>query len=215
MSESNIIEKLKEAVIEGIPEKAVEFTKTALEQNIDVQVLLNEAIIKGAEEVGRRFENKEYFLADMLLAGDAINSCMEIMGPLLKEGGRESIGTIMIGTPEGDIHDIGKSIIISILQGQGFDVIDIGVDIPPAKFVEEAKKVNPDVIGMSGLLTVTLSKMRETVVELKNAGVTSKIILGGGILSEETCKNVGADAWTKDGWEGARKIKELLNIKEG
>jgi 5-methyltetrahydrofolate--homocysteine methyltransferase len=215
MDGNEIINKLKDSVIEGLIEESVKNVKFALDMDVEPKIILNEAIIKGAEEVGKRYENKEYFLADMLLAGDAINECMNILRPNLKARNEAKLGTIMIGTPEGDIHDIGKTLIISLLQGQGFDIIDLGVDIPPARFVEEAKKTNPDVIGLSGLLTVTISKMRETVAELKKAGIRSKIILGGGIISEETCKSVGADAWTKDGWEGVSIIKDMLNIDGG
>lgn len=215
MDENEIINKLKDSVIEGLMEESVKNVKFALDMDVDPKIILNEAIIKGAEEVGKKYENKEYFLSDMLLVGDAINECMNILRPILKDRNEEKLGTIMIGTPEGDIHDIGKTLIISLLQGQGFDVIDLGVDVPPARFVEEAKKTNPDVIGLSGLVTVTISKMRETVVELKKAGIRSKIILGGGILSEETCKSVGADAWAKDGWEGVSIIKNMLKLHGG
>jgi 5-methyltetrahydrofolate--homocysteine methyltransferase len=212
MNEIEIINKLKDSVIEGFIEDSIKYVKIAIDMGINAKIILNEAIVKGAEEVGKMYENKEYFLADLILTGDTINECMNLIKPILKANNEVSLGTIMIGTPEGDIHDIGKTLIISLLQGQGFNVIDLGVDIPPTKFVEEAKKVNPDIIGMSGLVTVTISKMRETVVELKNAGINSKIILGGGILSEETCKSIGADAWTKDGWEGVRIIKNMLRI---
>jgi len=215
MDENEIINKLKESVIEGLIEDSVQTVKFALKMGIDARTILNEAIIRGAEEVGKKYEKMEYFLADLLLVGDAINECMNILRPILKARNEEKLGTIMIGTPEGDVHDIGKSLIISLLQGQGFDVFDLGVDIPPARFVEEAKKLNPDIIGLSGLVTGTISKMRETVVELKNAGIRSKIILGGGILSEETCKSVGADAWAKDGWEGVSIIKDMLKIDGG
>jgi len=215
MDENEIINKLKDSVIEGLIEESVENVKFAIDMGVEAITILNEAIIKGAEEVGKRYENMEYFLADLLLTGDAINECMNLLRPILKARNEEKLGTIMIGTPEGDVHDIGKSLIISLLQGQGFHVIDLGVDIPPARFVEEAKKVNPDVIGLSGLLTGTISKMRETVVELKKAGIRSKIILGGGILSQETCKSIGADAWTKDGMEGVRIIKDMLIIDGG
>jgi len=215
MGKDEIINKLKNSVVEGLLEESVKNLKIALDIGIDATTILNEAIIKGAEEIGKRYENNEYFLADMLLAGDAINDCMNILRPILKANNEENKGVIMIGTPEGDIHDIGKSLIISLLQGQGFDVIDLGVDVHPARFVEEAKKVNPDVIGLSGLVTVTISKMRETVKALKKAGIKSKIILGGGILSEATCKSIGADAWTKDGWEGVTIIKQMIRINGG
>lgn len=212
MSNDEIIKDLQKAIIDGIPEDAAEKVKEALDASIDYKVILNDGIVKGAEKVGKLYEEGEYFLTDMLMAGDAINLVMGVLKPIMKEKGSEtSPGIFLIGTPEGDIHDIGKSLVVSLLTGQGFEVIDLGVDVPPRIFVEEAKKSNPDIIGISGLLTITISKMREIVVDLKNAGIKSKVILGGGILSEETCKKVGADAWTKDGWDGVKKIKELMN----
>ena len=213
MNDIEIIDKLRNAIIEGISEEAIDTVKMALERNIDPKHILNEAIIKGAEEVGKKYENGDYFLADMLLAGDAINDSMDIIKPKLKEGQYEIIGKVLIGTPEGDLHDIGKSMIVALLNGQGVDVIDLGVDIPPEKFLEVAKKENPDVIGLSGLLTVTISKMIETVMLLKDEGIKAKIIVGGGILSEESCKQIGADDWTKDGWEGVKKIVKLIEEK--
>ena len=213
MNEIEIINKLRNAIIEGISEDAVDLSKMALESNIDPKHLLNEAIIQGAEEVGKKYENAEYFLGDMLLAADAINDSMEIIRPKLKEGQQETMGKVLIGTPEGDLHDIGKSLIIALLNGQGVDVIDLGVDIPPEEFLEAAKKEHPDVIGISGLLTFSISKMIETVMLLKKEGIKAKIIVGGGILSEESCIQIGADDWTKDGWEGVKKIKKLLEEK--
>ncbi len=215
MDKNEIITKLKASALEGLVEESVEIVKSAIDMGIEAKIILNEAIIKLADEVGKGYEKMEYFLADLLLVGDVINECMNVLKPILTAKHEENLGTVLIGTAEGDVHSIGKSLIISLLQGQGFNVIDLGEDVPPARFVEEAKKVNPDVIGLSGLLTGTISKMRETVAALKKADVKSKIILGGGILSEETCKSIGADAWTKDGWEGVSIIKDLLKKKGG
>lgn len=210
MNENEILEEIKNAIITGNPEDAVKLVTLALNSEFDTKRILNEAIINGAEIVGEKYEKGEYFLADMLLAADAINNCMEKIKPTLKKGRDDTSGTILIGTPEGDLHDIGKSLVVALLQGQGFNVIDLGVDVPPEKFLEIAIKENPDVIGISGLLTVTISKMREIIALLRKEGIKAKIILGGGILSEETCSRVDADAWTKDGWEGVKLIKKLL-----
>ena len=171
---------------------------------------MNKAIIHGAEEIGKKYEEDEYFLGDMLLAADAMNECMDVIKPKLKEEKHKLFGKVIIGTPEGDIHDIGKRLVVALLQGQGFKVIDLGVDVPPEKFVEEAMNENPDIIGISGLLTMTISKMTETVTMLKKAGIKAKIVVGGGILSEESCKYIGANAWAKDGWEGVKIIKDLM-----
>ncbi|MFX1279347.1 MAG: B12-binding domain-containing protein [Promethearchaeota archaeon] len=210
MKEDEILTNLRNSIIEGNSEEAVNYILKAIDANINPKRILDDAIISGAQEVGMKYEKGKYFLADMILAADAMNECMVFIKPKLVEDKHKSLGKILIGTPEGDIHDIGKSIVVALLQGQGFDVEDLGTDIAPEKFLEVAMDKKPDIIGLSGLLTVTISKMIETVTMLKNKGIKSKIIVGGGILSEETCKNIGADAWSKDGWEGVKLIKELM-----
>jgi 5-methyltetrahydrofolate--homocysteine methyltransferase len=210
MNEHETLLKLKKAIIEGFPEDATDLVNQALEANVEPKRILNEAIIMGAEEVGIKYENGEYFLADMLLAADAINDSMDLIKPKLKEGTNQSLAKLLIGTPEGDLHDIGKCLVVALLQGQGFDVVDLGVDVSPQKFLDAAKKEHPDIIGLSGLLTVTISKMTETVSLLRKGGIKAKIVLGGGVLSEKSCEHIGADAWTKDGWEGVKLIKELM-----
>jgi methylmalonyl-CoA mutase cobalamin-binding domain/chain len=212
LNDDEILDELRDRIVEGISEEALDFVHKAIAANIDPIQILNEAIIRGAEEVGMKYEKGEYFLADMLLAADAINDCMDVVKPKLEEEKHKSPGKVLIGTPEGDLHDIGKSLVIALLQGQGFEVVDLGVDVPPEKFVEVAKKENPDIIGISGLLTVTISKMTETVTMLKRKGIKAKIVVGGGILSEESCKHIGADAWTKDGWNGVKLIKNLMEV---
>lgn len=211
MSNTELVENIKTAIVEGIPENAVKSLRAAIEAQIDYKTILNEAIIKAAGEVGELYEKEEYFIADMLMSGDAINSVMEILTPIIKEQGtQETSGIVLIGTAEGDIHDIGKSLMVSLLAGQGFEVIDLGVDVPAQKFIDEANISNPDIIGLSGLLTGTISKMHETIMLLKKEGIQSKIIVGGGILSQETCDLIGADDFAKDGWEGVKKIKNLI-----
>jgi len=212
LDESEILGKLRKAIISGIPEDATELVHEALEAGVDSKLILNNAVIQGAETVGLKYEEGEFFLGDMLLAADAINNCIDAIKLKLKDATHLTLGKVLIGTPEGDLHSIGKSLVIALLQGQGFEVIDLGVDVPPEKFLEAAKKENVDIIGISGLLTMTISKMTETVVLLKRKGIKAKIILGGGILSEESCRQIGADGWAKDGWEGVKLIKKLMGV---
>jgi methanogenic corrinoid protein MtbC1 len=211
MKEEELLENLKSAIIKGDTNKAVEFVTTSIKMGMQAKEILNKAILKGAEEAGNLYENDEYFLPDLLMTGDAINAATEKLKNSLKEKSEiESKGTVLIGTVEGDIHDIGKSLVISLLQGQGFDVVDLGSDVPPEKFLRKAKELNPLLIGLSGLMTMSISKMVETVNLLKNENVSSRIIVGGGILSKEACEMIGADDFAKDGWEGIKKIKKLI-----
>ena len=212
MSAEEILKKLKEAIVEGEPEKTISAVNEAIKQALDLKNILNEGVIKAAEEVGILYEKEEYFLADLLMTGDALKAAMKILkSKLLKESEVKPPGNVLIGTVEGDIHDIGKSLVTSLLQGQGLDVIDLGSDVPPEVFVQKAKEIKPDIIGLSGLLTMSISKMHETILLLKKAGIASKIIIGGGIVSKDSCAMIGADDCAKDGWEGIKKIKKIIS----
>jgi dimethylamine corrinoid protein len=211
MKEEESLEKLKGAILVGDTNKAIELVKDSIKKGIPIKEILNGAILKGAEEAGKLYEEDEYFLPDLLMTGDAINAATELLKNSLNEKSEiVSKGTILIGTVEGDIHDIGKCLVVSLLQGQGFNVVDLGSDVPPQVFLEKAKEVNPVLIGLSGLMTMSISKMVETVQLLKSENITSRIIIGGGILSRESCEMVGADDYAKDGWEGVKKINNLL-----
>ena len=215
MNEGESLEELKSAILKGDPNKAIELVNKSIKMGIPVKEILNRAILKGAEEAGNLYEKDEYFLPDLLMTGDAINAATETLKNSLNEKSEiESKGTILIGTVEGDIHDIGKSLIVSLLQGQGFDVVDLGSDVPPEEFLRKAKEINPDLIGLSGLMTMSISKMVETVNLLKSENIKSQIIVGGGILSKESCEMIGADDFAKDGWEGVKKVNKLIRIKE-
>lgn len=211
MDEEELLEKLKSAILKGDPNKSIDLVNESIKMGIKFKEILNKAILKGAEEAGNLYENDEYFLPDLLMTGDAINAATKILKDSLKEKSViESKGTILIGTVEGDIHDLGKSLVVSLLQGQGFEVIDLGSDVPPEEFLRKAKEINPKLIGLSGLMTMSISKMVETVNLLKNENIKSRIIVGGGILSKESCDMIGADDFAKDGWEGVKKINNLI-----
>ncbi|NVM31452.1 MAG: cobalamin B12-binding domain-containing protein, partial [Candidatus Helarchaeota archaeon] len=150
-----------------------------------------------------------------IISADAMIGVMEIIKPHLEgDPNQKPMGTILIGSAEGDVHSIGKNLMISLLQGQGFKVIDLGTDVPPDKFIEEAKKSKPDVIGISGLLTESISTMQKTVLMLKEENIPSKIIVGGGILTVESCTMIGADDFATDGWDGLKKINKLVERAE-
>lgn len=211
MKAEELLENLENAIVKGDSGKAVEIVDKSIEMGISAKDILNRAILKGAEDAGKLYEEDEYFLPDLLMTGDAINAATErLKKSLNEETVIEPKGTILIGTVEGDIHDIGKSLVVSLLQGQGFDIVDLGSDVPPEEFLRKAKEINPILIGLSGLMTMSISKMVETVNLIKKENVPSRIIVGGGILSKEACEMIGADEYAKDGWEGIKKIKKLI-----
>ncbi|MBD3256181.1 MAG: hypothetical protein GF383_13875 [Candidatus Lokiarchaeota archaeon] len=211
MNKEELLSKLKNAILEGNPERTTEILNEALKVGLNSKEILNDSIIKGAEEAGALYEKEEYFLADLLMTGEALNVAIEIIKNVLKEDSEiESKGKILIGTVEGDIHDIGKSLIVSLLHGQGYEIVDLGSDVPPEKFLQKAKEFKPDLIGISGLMTMSISKMQETVNLLKKENNKFKVIVGGGILSKESCDMIGADDFSKDGWEGIKKINNLI-----
>ena len=211
MKEEELLENLESAIVKGDSGKAVEFVNESIKMGMSAKDILNRAILKGAEDAGKLYEEDEYFLPDLLMTGDAINAATEqLKQSLSEEAIIEPKGTILIGTVEGDIHDIGKSLVVSLLQGQGFDIVDLGSDVPPEEFLRKAKETNPVLIGLSGLMTMSISKMIETVNLLKKENIPSRIIVGGGILSKESCEMIGADEFAKDGWEGVKKIKKLI-----
>jgi len=211
MNAEDLLNKLKASIVEGEPQKTIEVMEEVLKLGLDAKVILNEAIIKAADEVGILYEKEEYFLADLLMTGDALKAAMKILkSKLTTDQDIKPQKIILIGTVEGDVHDIGKSLVASLLQGQGFEVIDLGSDVPVEVFVQKAKEIKPDVIGLSGLLTMSISKMHETIILLKKERIPAKIIIGGGIVSKNSCAMIGADDCAKDGWEGIKKIKKLI-----
>jgi len=212
MNSEDFLMKLKDSIVEGEPQNTIESMEEVLKLGLDAKVILNEAIIKAADEVGILYEKEEYFLADLLMSGDALKAAMEILKPKLSmDSDIKPQKVILIGTVEGDVHDIGKSLVSSLLQGQGFEVIDLGSDVPVEVFVQKAKEIKPDIIGLSGLLTMSISKMHETIILLKKAGIPSRIIIGGGVVSKQSCAMIGADDCAKDGYEGIKKIKKILS----
>ena len=164
--------------------------------------------------IGDKFEKGEYFLSELLLGGEIFSSIMEFTLPLLKEGDIAKLGKIVLGTVKDDIHNIGKDIFKAFVEAAGFEVVDIGVDVPEEKFVEAVKEHKPDIVGMSCLITAGISSMKNTVEALKEAGLKDfKIIIGGGRVDEEVKELAGADAWADDAARGVRLCKELLGVE--
>ena len=203
-------ESLVHALVEMQEDEALRKTREMLEEGADPLAIL-EACSTAMETVGMRFEKGEYFLPHLMMAGEMLNQISEMIKPLIREersgAGR---GRVLIGTVKGDIHDIGKNIVIFLLEANGFEVRDIGIDQPPEKFVEAIRSFRPQVVGMSGLLTLAFDSMKKTVQAIEEAGLRKevKIIIGGGQITEKVREYTGADAYGPDAVAGVRLVRQ-------
>ena len=211
MSEETLA-RLAEAIIGGDEKAAPECVHTLLDQGVEPATILNQGLIKGMDEVGRRFREREYFLPEVLISAEAMHAAMGILRPLLTEGNIEPKGRIVIGTVRGDLHDIGKGIVGMMLEGAGFDVIDLGVDVTPERFVTAATEHQAHVLAMSALLTTTMGEMRGVIGALEAAGIRNriKVMIGGAPVTAAYAKQIGADAYGEDGAEAAWVARQLV-----
>jgi 5-methyltetrahydrofolate--homocysteine methyltransferase len=188
---------LKQAIIDGDQKAAVAATNAALAANADPLDLVNQSMVPAMDEVGRLFECEEYFVPELLLAARAMKGSLELIRPLLLARGAEPAGRVVIGTVKGDLHDIGKNLVASLLEGAGFAVIDLGVDVAPEKFVATVREGKADIVCLSALLTVTMPSMKNVVDELGSAGLRSsvKVLIGGAPVTEQYAREIGADGY--------------------
>jgi len=203
-------EAITEAIKELEEQKVLKLVKEKLDNGEDpIKVL--DALRLGMAEIGKD-SGDTIFLTDLIMAGEIFNEAMEILMPKLVSGSTKNLGKVVIGTVEGDIHNIGKDIAINFLKAEGFDVIDLGVDVPPQKFVDAIKEHNPTVVGMSGLLTLSIEPMKKAVEAIVAANLRNnvKVIIGGERTDEEVRKYVGADAWVNDAIDGVNIIKKWV-----
>jgi 5-methyltetrahydrofolate--homocysteine methyltransferase len=207
------LQALAEAVINGKREDAVALTQEALDASTGAAAIVNEGLIKGMNVVGERFKNNEFYVPEVLIAARAMKAAMELVQPLLAESGVEPVGRVAIGTVKGDLHDIGKNLVAMMLEGAGFEVIDLGVDVAPDGFVEAVNERNANVIGLSALLTTTMPSMKDTISALDEAGVRGKvrIMIGGAPVTQNYADEIGADGYAPDAASAVDTAKELLN----
>ena len=199
MSESPLdLHGLYEAILHGDAETSVAITQAALQAEVDPQQLVSEQMIPAMDEAGRRFENNEYFVPELLIAARAMKGALELLRPLLTARGIEPVGRVVIGTVKGDLHDIGKGLVASMLEGGGFDVVDLGVDVSPSKFVAEAIEHQADLIAVSALLTTTMVGMKDVVSALRASEIHDRcrIIVGGAPVTPQFADSVGADGYS-------------------
>jgi len=202
---------LAENLINGKAPEVKKLTEEALAAGVAPSEVLNDGLIKGMSVVGERFKNNEFYVPEVLIAARAMHSGMDILKPALAASGVKPIGRILLGTVKGDLHDIGKNLVAMMMEGAGFEVVDLGIDVPPEKFVEAAKD-GGGVIAMSALLTTTMTAMKTTVDALVEAGVRDdvKILIGGAPVTQNYADEIGADGYARDAASAADRAKELI-----
>jgi len=208
------LKPLYDAVLEGNLPTAKSVTEQALAAGVDPQTLLTEAMIPAMDEVGRLFEANEYFVPELLISARAMKGALEIVSPLLKASGAQPAGKVVIGTVRGDLHDIGKNLVAAMLEGGGFEIVDLGVDVSPEKFVEAIETSGANIIAMSALLTTTMPSMKATIQQLEEAGIRDKVkvMIGRAPVTQRYADEIGADAFSDNASGAVRVARELSAV---
>jgi len=206
-----ILEEIYENVINGQAPAVQAGVQVALDEGMEPDIILKQSLILAMDEVGKRFEEGDFFVPEMLIAARAMQAGLGILKPYLVEGGIEAAGTVAIGTVQGDLHDIGKNLVAMMLEGAGFEVNDLGTDVGPKEFVQAAND-GAQVIGMSALLTTTMTNMQKIVDALQEAGLRDKVkvIIGGAPVTDNYAQQIGADAFAPDASSATRAVRDLL-----
>ena len=194
------LKQLYDAVVNGDAKTSQTITQQALAEGVDPLKLVNEFMVPAMDEVGRRFEANEYFVPELLIAARAMKASLDIIRPLLTERGDQPAGRVAIGTVKGDLHDIGKNLVASLLEGGGFEVFDLGVNVAPEKFIATVREKGANIIAMSALLTTTMPAMKTTIEALKQAGVRQqvKVLIGGAPITQKYADEIGADGYSEN-----------------
>lgn len=208
----DVVTQIRTNVIEGNAQATLELVKQALTNEIPAEQILNEGLIAAMAHVGKLFEEGEYYVPEMLIAARAMKGGLELLRPALAAAKVQAIGKIVIGTVQGDLHDIGKNLVAMMMEGAGFEVIDLGVDVTPEKFVEAINAHQPQLVGCSALLTTTMPKMKATINAIERAGIRSrvKVLVGGAPVTARYASEIGADAYAPDASAAASIAKSLL-----
>jgi 5-methyltetrahydrofolate--homocysteine methyltransferase len=206
--------ELYDAILNGDAKKAHAATEVALAAGVVPLQLISESMVPAMDEVGRLFEAEEYFVPELLLAGRAMRSALEILRPLITASGQKLATKVVIGTVKGDLHDIGKNIVGSMLEGSGFEVVDLGSDVSPEKFVSAVMEQKPQIVCMSALLTVTMPAMKTTIDALTTAGVRTsvKVLIGGAPVTMQYAKEIGADGYSENASAAVGLVRNLLAV---
>ena len=209
---SDILKQIAENLYEGENEKVAELVQKALDSGLAANEILQNSLIAGMDIVGKDFKEDELFVPEVLVAARAMHAGMDILRPLLAESDTSSAGKYLIGTVKGDLHDIGKNLVKMMIEGAGFETIDLGTNVPPEAFVEAVREHEPDIVGMSALLTTTMTQMKISIEALEEAGVRDsiKIMVGGAPVTASFAEQIGADAYAPDAASAVNEARQLL-----
>lgn len=210
--EDNILKEIGSALARGDRNSVAKTVKDALGKGLDVRAILEDGLIASMNAIGEKFKNNEIFIPEVLIAAKAMHAGIAVLEPYFNACGIKPAGRVVIGTVKGDLHDIGKNIVSMMLKGACFDIMDLGIDVPPGKFVEIVQTKSPDLIAMSSLLTTSMGAMKDTINLLKESGLRDKvkIIIGGAPVTQNYADSIGADGYAKDAATAVDKAKELL-----
>jgi 5-methyltetrahydrofolate--homocysteine methyltransferase len=210
MADGELLDRLQQLVLKLDQAGVEETTREALAAGLSPQDIISKGLAAGMELVGQGYEEGELFVPELMLSARATLAALEILRPRLAGEGLGPPGKVVLGTVQGDLHHIGKNIVGIVLEGDGFEVHDLGEDVPPQEFVNKAQEVGADVVGISALISLAVSKMAETVAILKRSGIPAKVIVGGAAVTRETAETIGADAHGRDAWEALRRVRRLV-----
>jgi 5-methyltetrahydrofolate--homocysteine methyltransferase len=215
MTHEEILQGLYDNTLVGNAPEVKELTERGLEEGLDPEKMLYDALIPSLEEVGARFERGDFFVPEMLIAARAMQGALDILRPLLAETGAQTVGTYVMGTVKGDVHDIGKNLVNIMLEGAGFTVYDLGVNVAPEVFVEKVQEHQPDIVGFSAFLTTTMPMFKANINALEKAGIRDDVIVmvGGAPVTQEYADKVGADGYAADASTAVRLAKDLIQRK--
>ena len=208
------LQVIADNLFKGKAKEVKALTEAAVKEGVPVGKILNEGLIAGMSVVGAKFKNNEIYVPEVLIAARAMKSGMEVLKPLLAEAGVQPIGTVAIGTVKGDLHDIGKNLVSMMLEGAGFKVLDLGIDVAPEKFIAAVKEQHAQIIAMSALLTTTMVNMKSAITAVEHAGLKGKVktMIGGAPVTQRYCDEISADGYAADAASAVDKAKQLIGI---
>jgi len=208
------LKEIADNLIKGKAPEVKELVQKAIDEGEDVEKVLNEGLVAGMSVVGAKFKANEFYVPEVLIAARAMKAGMGILRPILAEKNIKGIGTVVLGTVRGDLHDIGKNLVAMMLEGAGFEIIDLGVDVSPEKFIETAKEKKADLVGLSALLTTTMPSMKDVVKAVGDSGLKDKVkvMIGGAPLTQSYADEIGADGYAPDAASAVDEVKQLLGV---